>query len=73
LRNVYFEKEEKGIIDLKPKIYIYYLLARSKEKKLKDNEIIKKYIALQRSGKPTKEFQYLDLPLIWLSYLSREK
>jgi len=73
LRDGYFEKEEKGVIDLKPIIYIHYLLARSKKKKLKDNEIIKKYIALQRSGKPTKEFQYLDLPLVWLSYLSREK
>ena len=73
LRDIYFEKEEKGVIDLKPIIYIHYLLARSKEKNLKDNEVIKKYIALQRSGKPTKEFQYLDVPLIWLSYLSREK
>jgi len=73
LRDGYFEKGEKGVTDLKPIIYIHYLLARSKEKKLKDNEIIKKYIALQRSGKPAKEFQYLDVPLIWLNYLSREK
>ena len=73
LKSIYFEKEKKGIIDLKPIIYIHYLLARSKEKNLKDNEVIKKYIALQRSGKPAKEFQYLDIPLIWLSYLSREK
>ena len=72
LRHIYFEKEEEGIVNLEPIIYIHYLLARSKEKKLKDNEIIKKYIALQRSGKPAKEFQYLDIPLIWLSYLSRE-